>query len=196
MISTLALLVTIFGSIKNFIRGTLEDNYDKEYRKVNDIAYIGNNGLTDSRTGHPLRVIDKYTYFDEKSRKYIKKQCIDPEDVEKEEIEKQRAIKRGRNIYRCSDYYLPAGVRGFAYKSIDKERLYVLRDFASTNLRASEEGYIHDRYYVSLSSDNYGHVELTSLGKELTEKENNLKKYEFDLTTPYGKNKDYIWRVG
>lgn len=195
MFETIVLLTSVFSSIKNFIKEALEDNYDREYRKVDDIAYIGNKGLTDNRTGHTLSVVNKYTYYDFKSKKYIKKETIDPADIKKDEINKQRAIKYNSNIYPCSIFYLPGGVRGHTYKSVDKDRLYTRRKIRSNYFRYNEDGYIFDEYYISLSPENYGHVELGSRGKELTEKEKKLTEYVFDLTTVRTKNNEYEWWV-
>ncbi len=195
MIGTIALLLSILGSIKNFLKGSIEENYNREYEKIDDIAYVGNKGLTDRRTGHSLSVVNKYTYYDFKSRKYIKKGTIDPADIKEDEINKQRAIKINSNIYPCSTFYLPGGVRGRVYKSVDKDRLYTRRKIHSNYFLSNEDGYIFDEYYISLSPENYGHVELGSRGKELTEKEKKLTKYVLDLTTVRTKNDEYEWWV-
>ena len=190
MLACFYIIYSALKSIKKSICESIEDIKDREHRKIDNVAYVGNGGLRDYNTGHILQFVNQHAYKDTKTGEYIKK-GLSVSDIELEQRNKEQAIQRYSNVYVCSDYYLPINVVGTIYKAIDTNRVYLKRHILSRNSSIDK---INGNYYISLNSDTYGQIELGVLGKPLKPNEEKLRSLKIDITHSQGWNNEFSWK--
>lgn len=184
------------GKLFKFIKDTVVDNIvdcqDRQDRRINDIAYVGKDGLQSYETGHSLSFINSHIYLDNKTMKTVKVP-LSKEDIEKEQNNKAEAIQKGYGVYKCCDYYLPDNVIGYVYKGVEDDRLYVLRNIK--NSLTNKNYRVNSKYYISIMPDNFGHVERDWKGNKISGNDLKLKDYIFKLDQTFWNDDNYIWRI-
>jgi len=184
----------LLGFIKDTIVDDVTDSLDRQNRKINDIAYVSDKGLTSYATGHTLSFINSHIYKDDKTLKIVKVP-LSEKDIEKEKSNREEAIQNGYKVYRCCDYYLPDDKTvGSVYKSIDNDRLYVERQIKNSLLNKHEPK-INGFYLISIMPDNYGYVERNYKGELISGNDLILKDHYFNLKYSFFKDDEYIWKV-
>lgn len=191
MFGVFYVIAKLFGYTKDAVVDNMTDYEDRQNRKINDVAYVGKNGLQSYATGHSLTFVNSHTYQDNKTLKTIKVP-LSEKDIEKERANRDTAINNGRRVYKCCDYYLPDNVKGFVYKNLDNDRLYVQRKIKSSLTNSFK---INNTYYISIMPDNFGHIERDWKGNMISGDDLQLKDYVFRLDSDFWKDDNYIWRV-